>query len=52
MITADVQGLSLDGDIKLYELDATEIGGDVLRFHGYPQAGPIYWRGDEYAPGP
>lgn len=50
MITADVQGLSPDGDIKLYELDATEIGGDVLRFHGYPQAGPIYWRGDEYAP--
>ncbi len=50
MITADIQGLEPGGLVQLFELDATEIGGDHLRFHGYPQAGPIFWQGHEYSP--
>jgi len=50
MITADIQGLSPGEMVQLFELDATQIGGDVLRFHGYPQAGPIFWQGKEYSP--
>jgi len=50
MITSDIQGLAPGELVQLFELDATQIGGDVLRFHGYPQAGPIYWQGREYSP--
>lgn len=49
-ILADVQKLEPGGLVRLYVLDATAIGGDVLRFHGYQQTGPIIWRGDEYRP--
>jgi len=50
MITADIQGLEPGALVQLFELDATEIGGDHLRFHGYPQAGPIFWQGNQFAP--
>lgn len=50
MITADIQSLEPGARVELFELDATEIGGDVLRFHGYQQTGPIWWQGNEYAP--
>ena len=50
MITADIQTLTPGALVQLFELDATQIGGDHLRFHGYPQAGSIFWQGYEYAP--
>jgi lambda family phage minor tail protein L len=50
MITADIQTLEPGGQVKLFELDATEISGDMLRFHGYQQLGPIWWQGNEYTP--
>lgn len=50
MITADIQGLEPGDRVYLFELDATQIGGEHLRFHGYPQAGPIWWQGNEYSP--
>ncbi|WP_416046671.1 phage minor tail protein L [Cupriavidus basilensis] len=48
-ITADIQGLEPGAEVVLFELDATEQSGDVLRFHGYTQAGPIWWQGREYS---
>jgi lambda family phage minor tail protein L len=47
-ITADIQQLSVGSLIELFELDATNIGGDVLRFHGHLQNPSIYWQGNEY----
>ena len=50
MITADIQGLAPGAMVQLFELDATAIGGAVQRFHGYAQAGSIWWQGKEYSP--
>jgi lambda family phage minor tail protein L len=47
-IQSDIQKLEPGAIVVLYELDMTEIGGDVMRFHGYPQQAPIYWQGNEY----
>ena len=44
----DIQLLSPGKLIKLFELNATTIGGDIRRFHGYPQSGSIWWQGNEY----
>jgi lambda family phage minor tail protein L len=53
MITADIQGLEPGAKVELFELDATMItGGSLLRFHGYQQAGTIWWQGVEYTPWP
>lgn len=53
MITADIQGLEPGARVELFELDATAIaGGELLRFHGYQQAGSIWWQGMEYSPWP
>lgn len=56
LITADIQQLELDGWVELYELDARTItgggSGDVLRFHGYTQSGPVIWQGNSYDPWP
>jgi lambda family phage minor tail protein L len=49
-ILADIQKLEPGGKVHLFELDATDIGGDLLRFHGYGQVGPIWWQGNEYSP--
>lgn len=49
-ILADMQRLEPGGKVRLYELDATAIGGDLLRFHPYSQSGPIWWQGNEYTP--
>ncbi|WP_144630266.1 phage minor tail protein L [Bordetella genomosp. 13] len=49
-ITADVQRLEPGALVRLFELDATGIGGDVLRFHGHAQSGPIWWQGQQYDP--
>lgn len=53
MITADVQGLEPGARVELFELDTTTISGsEILRFHGYQQAGSIWWQGNEYSPWP
>lgn len=53
MITADIQGLEPGARVELFELDATMVsGGSLLRFHGYQQAGTIWWQGNQYAPWP
>jgi lambda family phage minor tail protein L len=52
MITADIQALEAGAKVELFELDATRIGGDLLQFHGYTQAGSIWWQGREYTPWP
>lgn len=53
MITADIQGLEPGARVELFELDATAIaGGGLLRFHGYQQAGTIWWQGVEYTAWP
>lgn len=49
-ITKIIQGLAPGNFVELFEVDMLSIGGDVLRFHGYPQQGPIYWKGDTYTP--
>lgn len=51
-INADIQRLEPGALIELFELDATEQGGDVLRFHAHVQAGSIWWQGKEYVPWP
>jgi len=51
MITADVQTLEPGALITLFVLDATEIGGGVVRFHGHND-GPLFWQGLEYSPWP
>lgn len=52
MITADVQSLTPGAEVSLFEVDGTEIGAFVLRFHGYAQTGSIWWQGQEYVPWP
>lgn len=48
MITSDIQKLEPGARVVLFEIDATELGADLLRFHGYPQLGSIWWQGNEY----
>ena len=52
MITADVQGLTPGSDISLFEVDGTNIGAVILRFHGYAHAGSVWWQGQEFVPWP
>ncbi|MCQ9618405.1 phage minor tail protein L [Paenalcaligenes niemegkensis] len=49
-ITADIQRLEPGDVIRLFELDATELGGDIQRFHGHKQDKPIIWQGNDYLP--
>lgn len=49
-ISTDVQKLEVGAEIRLFELDATGIGGTLQRFHGYAQVGPIWWQGNQYDP--
>lgn len=51
-ITADVQTLEPGALIQLFEIDTVDLGGDLLRFHGYPSTGPITWQGVDYTPWP
>lgn len=50
MISHEVQKLTPDNLITLYELDATSIGGPVERFHGHSGDGVIVWQGESYNP--
>lgn len=51
-INADVQKLEPGALVDLLEADLTEFGGDLLRFHGYPAGGSIWWNGEEYSAWP
>jgi lambda family phage minor tail protein L len=51
-LTADVQTLEPGALVELFELDATAISGDLLRFHAYTKVGSIWWQGVEYSPWP
>lgn len=52
-LTADFQKLSVNGLITLFELDATNLGAGILRFHGHnhdKNDGNIIFRGQVFAP--
>ena len=49
-IKADIQTLEPGELVRLFELDAVEIGGEVLLFHEYTQSGSIWWQGREFKP--
>jgi len=51
-ITLDIQTLEPGKLIELFEVDATVMGGDIMRFHAHLQSGPILWQGSEYSPWP
>jgi lambda family phage minor tail protein L len=51
-LTADVQTLEPGALVELFEIDATAISGDLLRFHGYTQVGDITWQGNVFSPWP
>lgn len=51
-LKGDLQSLEPGAWIELFELDATAIGGDVVRFHGYNEAGAIVWQGNTYTAWP
>lgn len=42
-IQGDIQGLEPGQLVELFEIDSQAISGDVLRFHGYTQIGPLFW---------
>ena len=49
-LTSEIQKLDPSSMIELYELDATELGGDVVRFHNGTNklAQNLVWQGNEY----
>lgn len=51
-IDADIQTLEPGSLVVLFELDASDIGGEVIHFHGYDHTGPIVWQGVSYEPWP
>ncbi|WP_367239245.1 phage minor tail protein L [Pseudomonas fulva] len=46
----DIQKLEPGNQIRLYEVDATRLGGNLMRFHGHAQEGDIIWQGNLYSP--
>ena len=46
----DIQKLEPGNQIRLYELDATRLGGLLWRFHGHAHEGDIIWQGQLYSP--
>lgn len=50
-ILEEIQKLEPSAQIRLFELDASDIGGGVTFFHGYKH-GIIIWQGIEYNPWP
>lgn len=51
-VSEDVQKLEPGALVELFELDASEIGGDVLLFHANTTQGLIFWQGREFSPWP
>lgn len=54
VLTEEIAKLAPSARIELYVIDATELGGDVLRFHNGTNAlkQPVVWQGDTYTPMP
>ena len=64
MLSSDLQKLSVTGLVTLYELDATKLGGEILRWHGHVTSDDwshinpvntnngrsIIWSGQTYSP--
>lgn len=50
MIAADIQSLDPGAIVELFELDATNVGGSVSRFHAGTNAlmQPVVWQGNTY----
>ena len=46
----DIQKLEPGNQIRLFELDATRLDGNLWRFHGHAQEGDIIWQGQLYSP--
>lgn len=51
-IREEIQRLEVGEIVELYEVDATALGGEIYRFHGYGTEGVITWQGLEYSPWP
>jgi len=53
-ISSEIQKLSPSDVVSMFVLDATGIGGDIMRFHaGYGQTmEPLVWQGQRYDPLP
>ena len=51
-VYADMQTLEPGALLELLVLDASAIGGEIARFHGYLQVGSITWQGNVYSPWP
>lgn len=49
-LNSDFQKLYVDGLITLYELDASQLGAGILRFHGHQQSNAIIWQGEAFEP--
>ena len=49
-MSTDVQLLEPGDAVRLYEVDATHLGSEVMRFHGHLQEGTIIWQGQVYEP--
>ncbi|ELA08721.1 lambda-like phage minor tail protein L [Moraxella macacae 0408225] len=50
---SDIQKLTVDGMVTLFELDATKMGAGILRFHGHnhdKNEGNIIFRGQTFMP--
>lgn len=45
-----IQQLEIEGRIMLFQLDTTELGGDIYYFHGHTNEGAIVWQGQPYNP--
>lgn len=51
-ISGEIQSLDPGNRVALFELDSSNIGGDILLFHPHLQSGPIFWQGRQYDPWP
>lgn len=53
-VESDIQKLDPGAIVELFELDASNIGGDINRFHAGTNelVTPVVWKGDTYQPFP
>ncbi len=51
-IEGKLQALEPGAMVELFVVDASALGGDIVRFHRYTQQGIIYWDDEEYSPWP
>lgn len=53
-ITSEIQKLAPSAVIELYEVDPSNLGGDIVRFHAGTNSltQSVVWQGEEYSPFP